>query len=76
VRYRFSSAEKARYPLGLLCRVMRVSQSAYHAYQSGKSYVVSAEPAALSERVKAIFYRHQRCSRRAEDLGGVESRGC
>jgi hypothetical protein len=60
VHYRFISEEKARYPLGLLCRVMSVSQSAYHAYQSGKSYVVSAEKAALGERVKAIFYRHQR----------------
>jgi transposase InsO family protein len=40
--------------------VLRVSQSAYHAYQSGKSYVVSAEKAALGERVEAVFYRHRR----------------
>lgn len=39
---------------------MRVSQSAYYAYQSGRSYVVSAEKAVLGERVHAIFYRHRR----------------
>ena len=39
---------------------MQVSRSAYHAYQSGKSYVVSVTKAALGEGVKAIFYRHQR----------------
>lgn len=39
---------------------MRVSKSAYHAYQSGKSYVVSAEKAVLGEQVKAVFYRHHR----------------
>jgi len=60
VRYRFIDEEKASYPLGLLCRVMRVSRSAYHAYQSGDSYVVNATKAALGERVKAVFYRHRR----------------
>ncbi len=39
---------------------MRVSRSAYHAYQNGKSYAVSTSKAALGERVEAIFYRHRR----------------
>ncbi len=60
MRYRFIGEEKARYPLRLLCRVMRVSGSAYHAYQSGKSYVVSAKKAVLGERVKSVFYQHRR----------------
>ena len=60
MRYRFIDKEEALYPLWLLCRVMRVSRSAYHAYQSGKSYVVSATKAALGERVKAVFYQHRR----------------
>jgi transposase InsO family protein len=60
VRYLFIDAEKASSPLGLLCRVMRVSRSAYHDYQSGNSYVVNALKAALGERVKAVFYRHRR----------------
>ena len=37
-----------------------MSRSAYHAYQSGKSYVVSATKAALGERVRAVFYCHRR----------------
>jgi len=41
VRYRFMTGEKQIYPLRLLCRVMRVSESAYHAYASGNSYVLS-----------------------------------
>jgi hypothetical protein len=44
----------------LLCRVLCISQSAYHDYQSGKSYQVSDSKAALGERVKAVFYRHRR----------------
>jgi transposase InsO family protein len=39
---------------------MRVSQSAYHVYQSGQSHVVSATKATLSERVTAVFDRHRR----------------
>ena len=39
---------------------MRVSESAYHAYRSGKSYVVSVKNVALGEQVKAVFYRHRR----------------
>jgi transposase InsO family protein len=39
---------------------MRVSRSAYHAYRSGKSYVVSAKKVAISEQIKAVFYRHRR----------------
>jgi putative transposase len=40
--------------------VMRVSESAYHAYRGGKSHVVSSEKAAVGERVRAVFYRHRR----------------
>ncbi len=39
---------------------MRVSESAYHAYRKGKSYVVSAQKAAIGEQVKGVFYRHRR----------------
>jgi transposase InsO family protein len=44
----------------LLCRALRVSRSAYDDYRRGKSYVVSAEKAALGERVRAAFYDHRR----------------
>jgi putative transposase len=39
---------------------MRVSQSAYHTYRSGKSYVVSTSKVAISEQVTAVFYQHRR----------------
>ena len=39
---------------------MRVSRSAYHAYRSGNSYVVSASKVAISAQVTAVFYRHRR----------------
>ncbi len=60
MRYRFIDEEKARYPLWLLCRVMRVSRSAYHDYRRGRSYAVSARQVAISEQVTTIFYRHRR----------------
>ncbi len=33
-RYRFISAEKACYPVALLCRVLRVARSGYYAWRS------------------------------------------
>jgi transposase InsO family protein len=39
---------------------MRVSGSAYHAYRRGRSYVVSAKKVAISEQIKAVFYRYRR----------------
>lgn len=39
---------------------MRVSPSAYYAYASGKSYVLSAAKTALAAQVEAAFYLHRR----------------
>jgi putative transposase len=39
---------------------MRVSLSAYHAYRSGKSYVLSPQKATLAEQVKETFYLQRR----------------
>jgi putative transposase len=39
---------------------MGVSRSAYHAYRSGKSYVLSSQKAAVGERVSEVFYAHRR----------------
>jgi len=44
----------------MLCRVMRVSQSAYHAFASGKTYILSRVKAELSKQVEAVFYQHRR----------------
>nr|MBA3572057.1 IS3 family transposase [Pyrinomonadaceae bacterium] len=60
VRYRFIDGEKPLFPLGLLCRVMRVSKSGYYLYARGKSYVLSVPKARLAEQVKETFYLHRR----------------
>lgn len=60
VRYRFIAAERADYPVRILCRVMRVLMSAYHAYASGKTYVLSSRRATLAAQVKETFYLHRR----------------
>lgn len=39
---------------------MRVSPSAYHAYASGKTYVLSTVKAELSTQVKQVFWAHRR----------------
>jgi len=39
---------------------MRVSASAYHAYQSGKSYVLSTAKQAVAAQIEAAFYLHRR----------------
>jgi len=40
--------------------MMRVSASAYHAYHSGRSYVLSRDQVALAAQVKETFYLHRR----------------
>jgi hypothetical protein len=54
------AGERAFFPLGPLCRVMRVSESAYHAYARGKSYALSPQKAVLAAMVKETFYLHRR----------------
>jgi len=39
---------------------MRVSRSAYHAYTSDKSYVLSTAKAQLATQVKEVFFAHRR----------------
>ena len=60
VRYEFIAAESRTYPVRVLCRVMRVSRSAYYAYQSGTSYVLSAAKTKLAAHVEEAFYLHRR----------------
>ena len=44
----------------MVCRVMCVSLSAYYAYRSGKSHILSAAKEALAKQVEAAFYLHRR----------------
>lgn len=44
----------------ILCRVMQVARSAYYAYRSSKSYVLSQKKAAITKQVTEVFTEHRR----------------
>lgn len=60
MRYRFIDREKVFYPVGVLCRVMKVKRSAYYVYAAGGSYLKSKQTVELARRVKAVFWVHKR----------------
>jgi hypothetical protein len=59
----------------VLCRVTRVSESAYRAYAGGKSYVPSPQKAALAARVKEAFYLHRRRYGARRIAAGLKAQG-
>jgi putative transposase len=55
--FRFIDAEKALYPISLLCRVLKVSRSGYYAWKERGPSKRSVEDAALSERIREVHER-------------------
>ena len=55
--YRFIDAEKASYPVSMLCRVLEVSRSGYHAWKDWPPSKRARENAALTERIREIHHR-------------------
>ncbi len=55
--YRFIDAEKASYPVSMLCRVLNVSRSGYHAWKDRPPSKRARENAALTERIREIHHR-------------------
>jgi putative transposase len=55
--YRFIDAEKATYPVCMLCRVLNVSRSGYHAWKDRPPSNRARENAALTERIREIHHR-------------------
>jgi putative transposase len=53
-RYRFIAAEKASYPITLLCRVLQVSRSGWYAWRARIQSARTRGDAALCERIQAI----------------------
>ena len=53
-RFRFIAAEKARYPVALLCRVLGVSTSGFYAGQHRPPSARARADAALTGRIRAI----------------------
>ena len=54
MRYGFIGAEKANYPLTLLCRVMKVARSGYYAWQSSEKSLRQRENEKLIPLVREI----------------------
>lgn len=55
--YRLIDAEKANYPVSLLCRVLRVSRSGYYACRGRPPSRRERENANLTERIRKIHHR-------------------
>jgi transposase InsO family protein len=53
-RYRFVEAERGRYSVTELCRVVKVSRAAYYDWQEGSVSARQREDAALTETIRAI----------------------
>jgi putative transposase len=60
VKFRFMAAEKASYPLALMCRVLDVSRSGFYAWQSRKTSDRELRNQALKVRIHDLHQRSRR----------------
>jgi putative transposase len=60
VRFHFIAAEKARYPMRLLCRCLRVSRSGFYAWQRRPASARRAEDVRLQHRLRLVHALHRR----------------
>jgi hypothetical protein len=61
MRFRFIQAEKASYPVRLMCRVLKVSTSGYYAYLEREPSTRQREDERLKVHIGAIGAIHARC---------------
>ena len=52
MRFRFIDAERASYPLTVLCRVLCVSRAGYYAWQAKELSAHDQRDAALTEKIE------------------------
>jgi putative transposase len=57
--FKFIDAQKANYPISLLCRVLRVSRSGYYDWKNREPSKRSQQDAALTQRIREI-HQHSR----------------
>lgn len=55
--FRLIHAEKANFPVSILCRVLQVSRSGYYAWKSRPLSKRSREDAALAEKIREVHER-------------------
>jgi hypothetical protein len=58
--FKFIEAQKANYPISLLCRVLRVSRSGYYDWKNRPPSKRSQQDAALTERIREIHQRSRK----------------
>lgn len=58
--FEFIDAEKAYYPISLLCRILRVSRSGYYGWKDRSPSKRDRENAALTEKIREIHNRSRR----------------
>jgi putative transposase len=56
-RYGFIDAEKANYPVSVLCKVLKVSRSGYYDWKDRPPSKRNRENATLAERIREIHHR-------------------
>jgi len=55
--FRFIAAEKTNYPISLMCRVLGVSRSGFHAWEQRAESARALADARLSERIREMYAR-------------------
>jgi putative transposase len=55
--FKFIDAEKAYYPISLLCRILKVSRSGYYGWKDRSPSKRDRENAALTEKIREIHNR-------------------
>lgn len=58
--FEFIDAEKAYYPISLLCRLLKVSRSGYYGWKDRSPSKRDRENAALTEKITEIHNRSRR----------------
>jgi transposase InsO family protein len=61
VKFGFIQAEKAHYPVALLCRVLGVSRAGYYAWEGREASARQKANAALAERIRRV-HQQSRCN--------------
>ena len=59
MRFRFILAEKANYPVLVMCRVLRVTRSGFYAWASRKPSARARQDRVALVRIRAIYRRHR-----------------
>lgn len=74
MRYRFIHAEKANYPLWLLCRALRVSRQGYYSWLT-RGERTERDYSKLDEEIKEIHKDNYRCYGTRRQKQELEKRG-